>query len=154
MNIRLATNLDIDQLIKMRWDFTNDYSDCPIESNEYEGFYLECREFLTNAIQSNRWYVWVADLEGQLISHVYIELIHKVPRPGRKTNRFTYMTNVYTLPEYRGKGVGSQILKKIETWSRKNEYEFIIVWPSEWSIDFYERNGYQQCKEPMELLLD
>ncbi|SUA95719.1 Uncharacterised protein [Paenibacillus thiaminolyticus] len=25
MNIRLATNEDVDQLIRMRWDFTNEY---------------------------------------------------------------------------------------------------------------------------------
>ncbi|WP_315971114.1 GNAT family N-acetyltransferase [Paenibacillus thiaminolyticus] len=71
-----------------------------------------------------------------------------IPRPGRKTNPFTYMTNVYTLPEHRGKGLGSQMLRQIERWSRKNEFEFIIFWPSEWSIEFYERNGYKHVKNP------
>jgi len=154
MNIRLANNKDIDQLIRMRWDFTNEYRENQFEEHQYESFYLECKEFLMNAINSKQWFIWVAELEDKLISHVYIELISKVPRPGQKTNPFTYMTNVYTLPKYRGNGVGSQILKKIESWSRDNEYEFIIVWPSEWSIEFYKRNGYKQCKEPMELILD
>ncbi len=154
MNIRLAINDDIDQLIRMRWDFTNEYNKNKIEENQYEYFYMECKSFLLDAISSNRWFVWVADSDGQILSHVYIELINKVPRPGRKTNPFTYMTNVYTLPEHRGNGIGSQILNAIEVWSRQNEYEFIIVWPSEWSTEFYERNGYKQCKEPMELVLE
>jgi len=83
-----------------------------------------------------------------------LELIQKVPRPGRTTHPFIYMTNVYTLPEHRGQGLGSKLLKEIEAWSREKEYEFIIVWPSDWSIEFYERNGYKLCKEPMELILE
>jgi GNAT superfamily N-acetyltransferase len=154
MNIRLATNNDFDQLIRMRWDFTNEYREIKIEEDQYEGFYLECKHFLTEALRSNKWFVWVADFNGLIISHIYIELIDKVPRPGRITHPFTYMTNVYTLPEHRGNGIGSKLIKEIEIWSRKNEYEFIIVWPSDWSIDFYERNGYKHCKEPMELILE
>lgn len=138
----------------MRWDFTNEYRESPIEEDQYDAFYVECKSFLIEAINSNRWFIWVAESDSQILSHIYIEIVNKVPRPGRKTNPFTYMTNVYTLPEHRGKGLGSQILKQIERWSRKNEFEFIIVWPSEWSIEFYERNGYKPCKEPMELMLE
>jgi len=154
MNIRLATNEDIDQLVRMRWDFTNEYMESPINEEQYDAFYLECRSFLIEAINSNRWFIWVAEKEGQILSHVYLETINKVPRPGRQTHPFTYMTNVYTLPEHRGMGLGSQILKQVELWSRENKHEFIIVWPSEWSIDFYERNGYKLCKEPMELMFE
>lgn len=154
MNIRLAKNDDIDQLIRMRWDFTNEYNNDKIDEDQYEDFYIECKSFLVNALSSNNWFIWVCDLEGQILSHVYIEIINKVPRPGKKTNPFIYMTNVYTLPDYRGKGLGSQILKEIEIWSRTNEYEFIIVWPADWSITFYESNGYTLCKEPMELVLE
>lgn len=154
MNIRLAHTNDIDQLIRMRWDFTNEYSETNIEEDKYASFYVECKQFLEAALEGNTWFVWVAEDNGRIVSHVYIELIDKVPRPGRITHPFAYMTNVYTLPEYRGQGIGSKLLEQIKAWSIKNEYEFIIVWPSEWSIDFYERNGYKHCKEPMELMLD
>lgn len=152
MNIRLATQEDFDQLIRMRWDFTNEYKEIPIGEDQYDDFYLECKSFLAEAIESNRWFIWVAEENGQILSHVYLEIINKVPRPGRKTNPFTYMTNVYTLPAHRGKGIGGQILRRIEVWSKQNEYEFIIVWPSDWSVEFYERNGYKPCKEAMELM--
>lgn len=84
------------------------------------------------------------------VAYIYIELIRKVPRPGRVTNPFAYMTNVYTLPEYRGKGIGSILITKVNEWAAKMNYEFIIVWPSDTGIEFYSRNGYSLCKEPME----
>lgn len=152
MNIRLATEKDIDQLIKMRWDFTNEFNETKVGEEEYDLFYQECNSFLIEALRNDRWFIWVAEKDDTILSHVYIEIINKVPRPGRKTNPFTYMTNVYTVPEHRGQQIGSKLLKQIEIWSRKNEYEFIIVWPSEWSTEFYARNGYKLCNEPMEFM--
>lgn len=150
MKIRLADKADIDQLIKMRWDFTlEDYPDMG-DGIEYNSFERECREFLESALESRRWFAWVAEEEGAILSHIYIELINKIPRPGRVTNPFAYMTNVYTVPEYRGKGVGSRLLSRVNEWSKERNFEFIIVWPSDKSIEFYERSGFSHCKEPME----
>ena len=52
--------------------------------------------FLGNAINSGQWIIWVAEENKRVVSHIYIELIQKVPRPGRFTYPFAYMTNVYT----------------------------------------------------------
>lgn len=155
MNIRLATEGDIDRLIRMRWDFT--YEDYPVQKADegmFQHFTEECRAFLTRAIQSGRWYIWVAEIENRIVSHVYIELIEKVPRPGRVTHPFGYMTNVYTVPEHRGKRIGAGLLARIEEWSRQEKHEFILVWPSEAGVPFYERHGYKLSREAMELTLE
>ncbi len=151
MNLRLAEIKDIEQLIKMRWDFTlEDYETGRIKENEYNNFYSECRDFLLNAMNSKQWYIWVAEIEGKIVSHIYIELIQKVPRPGRVTNPFAFMTNVYTLKEYRGKGIGGKLISKVNKWVSEMKFEFVIVWPSEQGVNFYNRNGYNQCIEAME----
>lgn len=149
MKIRLAEVNDIDFLIDMRWNFTLEYRD-NISEDEYNSFYDEYHQFLVNAIKNENWYIWVAEDNGIIISHIFLELIHKVPRPGRNTYPFVYMTNVYTLPEYRNKGIGSKLINKINDWVKEKKYEFIIVWPSDKSINFYKRNGFRQCTEPME----
>ncbi|CAM3726695.1 GNAT family N-acetyltransferase [Mesobacillus thioparans] len=150
MEFRLATKQDIQHLIKMRWDFAlEDYPKMG-EGIEYRSFEKECQHFLETALENGRWFVWVAEKEGEIISHIYIELIEKVPRPGRITKPFAYMTNVYTVPAYRGKGVGSELLSIVNSWVEENKFEFIIVWPSDKSINFYGKNGYTHCQEPME----
>ncbi|MBS8263628.1 GNAT family N-acetyltransferase [Mesobacillus boroniphilus] len=150
MEIRLANNGDIDQLIKMRWDFTlEDYPEMG-DGVEYSSFEKECRGFLETAMDSRQWFIWIGEINGEIVSHIYIELINKVPRPGRVTNPFAYMTNVFTVPEYRGKGTGSKLLSLVNEWAEEKKFEFIIVWPSDASVEFYGRNGYTLCKEPME----
>jgi GNAT superfamily N-acetyltransferase len=151
MNIRLAEAKDIKQLIQMRWDFTIEYDESnKIEQTPFIDFEKECHSFLENALSSNRWFIWIAEDDGKIVSHIYIELIQKVPRPGRVTHPFAYMTNVYTIKEFRGKGIGSELLSTVNDWSKEKGYEFIIVWPSDDGISFYKRNGYVQCTEPLE----
>ena len=149
MNIRLAEVKDIKQLIKMRWDFTIEHDDSK-KNESFSDFEKECEAFLENVLKGDRWFIWVAEEEEKIVSHIYIELIQKVPRPGRITYPFAYMTNVYTLPEYRSKGIGSKLLGAINEWVKENNYEFVIVWPSDDSINYYKRNGYVHCTEPME----
>ncbi|WP_164669045.1 GNAT family N-acetyltransferase [Virgibacillus doumboii] len=149
MNIRLAESKDIKELIRMRWDFTIEYDESK-KDESFDDFEKECQLFLGNALNSGQWFIWVAEDNDKVVSHIYIELIHKVPRPGRITYPFAYMTNVYTVPEYRNKGIGSKILSSINKWIKENNYEFVIVWPSDESINYYKKNGYVHCTEPME----
>ncbi|MET3195094.1 GNAT family N-acetyltransferase [Bacillus sp. OAE603] len=155
MNIRKAELKDIERLIKMRWDFTVEYDERgKITDSEFIRFHKECKNFLVDALNGQRWIIWIAEVNGEIVSHIYLELIQKVPRPGRITNPFVYMTNVYTEKKYRGKGIGSKLISQINNWSLEMKYEFIMVWPSEESIEFYKANGYKNCNEPLEFVFE
>lgn len=149
MNIRFAEVKDIKQLIRMRWDFTIEHDESK-KNESFDDFEKECQTFLENALKIDQWFIWVAEDDEKIVSHIYIELIQKVPRPGKRTYPFAYMTNVYTVPEYRNMGVGSKLLDSINKWIKENNYEFVIVWPSDDSINYYKKNGYVHCTEPME----
>ncbi|TLS52835.1 GNAT family N-acetyltransferase [Paenibacillus antri] len=140
---------DIPHLIKMRFDFTAESKE--IDASLYEAFYQECLAFFEETKDTKRWYIWVAELEGELVSHIYVELIDTVPRPGRKKSPWGYVTNVYTVPEYRSQGIGGKIMDEIKQWAKENGVTFFIVWPSEASVDFYRRHGFEKAEEAMEL---
>ncbi|WP_227779572.1 MULTISPECIES: hypothetical protein [Paenibacillus] len=38
----------------------------------------------------------------------------------------------------------------MENWSKENEVEFLILWPSNESVEFYSRNGFSQSEEALE----
>lgn len=148
--IRLASHHDIEQLVEMRWDFT--LEDHPSVSNDHkQPFNEECRSFLDEALSGKRWYIWVAEVDHRIVSHIYVQLIDKVPRPGRVTHPFGYVTNVYTRPDYRKKEIGSKLNAAVEQWAKERGVEFLLVWPSTTSIAFYTRNGYEASTESMEL---
>ncbi|MCG7385492.1 GNAT family N-acetyltransferase [Paenibacillus sp. ACRRY] len=149
MLVRLATSEDIPQLVQMRWDFSEEEHANNVVT--FEEFNQICSEFLLKAIQSGDWYIWIAESGGSLVSHMYLQLIHKVPRPGKSSDPYYgYVTNVYTRPAFRNLGIGSKIHKAMENWSKENEVEFLILWPSSESVEFYSRNGFSQSEEALE----
>jgi GNAT superfamily N-acetyltransferase len=145
--IRRFANSDIPQLIKMRFEFTAEYKD--IDPDLYEPFYEECELFFRDIIDSDRWHIWVAEVDGKIVTHVFLEITDTVPRPGRKKSPFGYITNVYTIPNFRCKGIGGRVMEEINLWAKGHGLTFLMVWPSETSVDFYKTHGYDLSQEVM-----
>ncbi|SFM36202.1 Acetyltransferase (GNAT) domain-containing protein [Paenibacillus sp. 1_12] len=148
MLIRNAVFKDIAELIKMRWDFS--FESKKEELSIYNDFFEECRVFFEEIIEGDKWHIWVAEDEGKLVSHIFLQVIDTIPRPGRKKLPFGYITNVYTIPDYRNKGIGGMIIEDVNKWAQNNNMELLIVWPSDKSINFYDRHEFKPSKEILE----
>lgn len=151
---RQATAADADELARLRWEFSPD--EVAASGQSFEEFRAEFRAFWASAVASGNWAVWVAEHGGRLVANIWLQVIHKVPRPGRFSghNRYGYVTNVYTEPGLRGRGIGSELLKRVIGWARDQELEFLVVWPSEESVPFYERAGFGASPDALELHFD
>jgi predicted N-acetyltransferase YhbS len=148
VGIRLAALRDIDALVEMRRTFTFEDPETS-ESTGRREFEAECAAFLAEAISSGRWQIWVAELGAQIVAHVYVALIDKVPRPVPEYARLAYLTNVYTRPEFRGRGIGAQLIRRAQAAARNADVELMIVWPAEGSIDFFKREGFAVPDDPL-----
>lgn len=152
-HFRLATLNDVATLVRMRWEY--DQEETPDPSLDFSAFEQTCTPFIVNAINNGDWFIWVAEEKGELLSHMYVQLIRKVPRPGGLPDpRWGYVTNVYTRPGDRGRGIGSGLLDAMKAWSEDNPFEFLILWPSGTSVAFYERHGFARSEEALELHFD
>ena len=76
-----------------------------------------------------------------------------VPRPCRIRDQFGYLTNSYTKYAYRNKDIGSKLLQAVKDWAKAEDFELLIVYPSEQAVSFYERAGFDTENEVMELRL-
>jgi GNAT superfamily N-acetyltransferase len=148
VSIRLARDDDIEQLVEMRRAFT--FEDFEQGAGAARPAYdKDCRAFLSEAITSGSWHIWIAEVGGRIVSHAFLALIDKVPRPIRKNARIAYLTNVYTSPDFRARGIGAQIIRRAQAAAREADVELIIVWPSDESVDFYQREGFKKPDGPL-----
>lgn len=118
---------------------------------EHSAFIERFVAFAADAFAVGRWTAWVADHDGLLVSNIWIYRVPKVPSPGRSTRDFGYMTNVYTRPEMRNQGVGSELLRGVTAWAHDVDLELMIVWPSDPSVPWYERHGFMPSTEMLEV---
>ena len=146
---RMAAEADVDELAQMRWDFR--LEEAPGATVHDKASFLQaCAAFLRQGLYEQRWTYWVAQQDSQIVSHIYIQRVPKVPKPNRLDDALGYITNVYTRPAYRGQGIGTQLMARVLQWAREHDLESLIVWPSETSVGFYERAGFRDKTDMLE----
>ncbi len=146
--VRRAESRDIDELVQMRSDFTFEDPEADPEA-ALPGYESDCRSFLERALAEERWQIWVAEIDGQLVAHLYVALVDRVPRPVREHARIAYLTNVYTRPGHRGRGIGGRLLERAQAAARDAGAELLLVWPGEESVRFYEHHGFGDAGAPL-----
>jgi GNAT superfamily N-acetyltransferase len=152
MNIRPATVDDTTALARMRWDLRTE--DGAIDTGaSYAEFEARFTEFLADALASGRWAVWLSEQEGSIVAHIYAQMVEKVPRPGHLHPYYGYITNVYTRAEYRNQGIGSRLLRHVIEWAQAQQLEFMVLWRSEDSLPYYQRLGFEQPQDVLQLTL-
>lgn len=144
--IRRATPDDVSALAELRREFT--FEDHPA-SEPRADFEEAFDQVVGNGLRDGSWAVWVAESEGQIVSHVFVAVVDKVPRPIQESRQIGYLTNVYTRPDHRNRGLGAKLLAAATEWARQSNVELLIVWPSERSMPLYGRQGFAALGEPL-----
>lgn len=144
---RLAEAKDVRALAAMRSAFT--YEDGDPHAAARPDFDTAFEATVGEGIATGRWVIWVAEADDELVSHAFVGLIDKIPRPTREHRYIGYLTNVYTRPRHRGRGIGAQLLARVVDWATAADVELLFVWPSEESVGFYERAGFASERDPL-----
>lgn len=141
--IRLAEEKDFLQLAEMKWEHSAEddvtYGETNTVGVDKQQFIDAFVDFLK---RDTTYTVYVTELDGIVISAMYVAVINKVPKPKVSNSHLAYITNVHTLSTYRNKGYGTQLLEYIKKDLQEKGCEMAIVWPSKKSARWYERNGF------------
>lgn len=151
MVLRLAQEQDYVQLAEMKWlhgeEDDIDYGEKNVIGVDKVRFIKDFVDFLRG---HNEYKIFVACDQDVVASAMFVYLVPKVPKPNGKTRYIAYLTNVFTRKEYRNQKTGTVLLEHIKDYLVKEKCELIFVWPSENSMNWYERNGFHQENEIFE----
>jgi GNAT superfamily N-acetyltransferase len=152
MKYRTADETDVVALAEMRWEFQTEGNDSTPIVIKAE-FVEICSNFLKQGLLQKNWVYWIAELEGEIVSHIFIQRVRGVPRPTWLNNAYGYVSNVYTKPTYRRQGIGTELMQQVLSWAGQQELDVLIVSISEESLTFYEGNGFTAKNEWMECII-
>jgi len=150
--IRQAVARDAGALARMRHAL---YAEHGREREPLDVYADRFAVFVHDVLANDAWRIWVAELQGEIVGTMWLQLVERVPRPGEDRGELPigYLTNVFVDQELRDEGLGSRMLEEVITWARVRGVEEIIVWPSERSYPFYERAGFSRTPDPLVLYL-
>ena len=155
MELRMAQEKDYVQLAEMKWlhceEDDADYHTTQLVGADKTKFLEEFVEFLK---EHKEYKVFVASDKDVVVAAMFVYIIPKTPKPNRKQQYISYLTNVYTLKEYRNKKIGTELLTYMKDYLAKEECELIFAWPSANSVNWYTRNDFKQENEIFECSLN
>ena len=151
MEIRLANEADYNELALMKWEHgvedDIDYGEHNLDGVNKDEFVEEFFAFLK---AHKEYEIIVAEVNGIVVSAMFVYLIPKLPKPNGNAKYIAYLTNVYTKKEYRNKGIGTQMMNYIKSILIEKKCELLFAWPSDNSIAWYQRNGFSEDNEIFE----
>ncbi len=96
-------------------------------------------------LQNDKALVVVAEYKNSIIGSGYA--LEKMARPYLNHKTYAYLGFMYTVPEFRGKGVNALIINELKEWSYKMGYDEIrltVYNKNESALRAYEKVGFKK----------
>lgn len=150
--LRKAILDDIDKLIEFRIEFLKEIQDFPPDK-EIEIFQKYLKEFFIDKMKSNEFIAWLAESDNEIIATSGLSFLQKPPHFINITGKFAYIMNMYTKPEWRRKGIGSELLEKLLDEIKKHSIESVVLHATPYGRRLYEKYGFKENDGDKEMIL-
>lgn len=149
--VRRATLDDIDACIDLRLKLFRETGEVQSETPPPE--LLEAtRTYLLTTLPTDRFLSWIAEADGQIIGVSGVVFLEKPPTQPNLSGREAYVMNMYTLPEWRRKGIATALLQEIVQFVKTTNARRIWLRTTPDGKRMYEAHGFTSMKEEMELV--
>lgn len=141
VRVRIATLDDLDILLNFEQGVISAERPFDITLREDPITYYDLRAMILNDDAS----VVVAEIHGKIIGSGYALI--KPARHYLDHEYYSYLGFMYTLPEFRGKGVNAKILENLKQWSISKglkEIRLTVYDQNHSAIKAYEKAGFKK----------
>ena len=143
---------DIDQIISLRLALLKELGE--IKSSQDEALIVtSTRDYLEKALSNNEFISYIAVSNGEFVSISGMVIFKRPPYLENLKGIEAYIMNMYTVPEYRGTGLGKKLLENCIEESKKNGVKRIWLHASEDGKPLYKKMGFTIKNNEMELFL-
>jgi GNAT superfamily N-acetyltransferase len=134
VKVRKATLDDIEALIRLQIQL--------LEAND-AGFDGPLRAWLRTHLADGSFLAWIAEDGGTVVAASGLTVLDRPPYPGNATGLDGYVTNMYTLPAYRRRGLARQLLEVLITHARAVGIKRLFLEASREGQPLYEEFGFE-----------
>jgi GNAT superfamily N-acetyltransferase len=134
---------DIPALTELRWMMCEEQDVAPPGTREaYEAALLE---FLRATLVEGSCRCWLArDERGQAVGTVTLWSFPLLPRPGVARQLHGWVSNLFTLPQHRRRGIAGLLLQAVSTAAAADGVTHLLLDPVPGTEPMYEVQGYRK----------
>lgn len=148
MYIRRANKKDAELLSKVRRLQLIDEGTAPCNID------AELNAYFEKQLESENFLQLIAEEDGRLVSTAAIIYYDFPPSFTNTAGKTGYIANVYTAPEYRGRGFAKELVEMLIDEAKKKEIKKLWLFASKWGEALYKKFGFMQQGSYMEFMLE
>ena len=137
---------DRDLFIRLRLDFINEFHK-DVDETEKEKLKTSLQNYFDRHIKNDGFIGIICEYDQKIISVAYL-IIDEWP-PNRKfiNGKIGTLLNVYTYPEYRKKGIATDVIKRIIEEAKKQNVSIIDLLATEDGESVYKKLGFLENED-------
>jgi GNAT superfamily N-acetyltransferase len=152
LNIRRAGIVDIGALTRLRLDLFRELDE--ISGQEDTSLLDEAtRRYFAEMLLKEEFVAWIAEAEDEIIGTSALVFFRRPPYQGNLAGIEAYVLNIFTVPEWRGKGIATALVNEILAFVRTTEAKRVWLHASSFGKHIYELAGFDSTTSEMELRL-
>ena len=148
--IRLATLDDVDELIRLRLDFLEEVGNLKA-GVDGEELGAAMRDYLVRKMPAGAFLAWVAESEGAIVATSGVTIFERPPNGANPSGLEAYLSNMYTLPGWRGRGLGTALVATIVAHLKATRVRRIWLHATEQGRPVYAKAGFVPSETDMEM---
>jgi Acetyltransferases len=146
--IKKATIEDLEDILNNRMDFLYQV----IGKQPSDEFKKVTKDYLYDNLNGNL-LCFVATLNKLIVSSVIVCIYNVIPKPSNITGKVGYVFNVYTISEFRGKGLATKLMRTMIDEAKRIGIGELYLSATDEGKGIYEKLQFQHLKEEMCLKL-
>jgi ribosomal protein S18 acetylase RimI-like enzyme len=150
--IRKATAQDIDEIVRLRLELFKELGE--VQSGHEEALVITAtRKYLEEALLNNEFISYLALSNHHVVSISGMVLFKRPPYLDNLEGLEAYILNMYTIPQYRGKGLARKLLENCIEECKQIGVKRIWLHASDDGIPLYKNMGFTFKNSEMELFI-
>jgi len=138
--LRRATVDDLETLVALRLRL--EYEDHPADEQPSIEASRALADYLAVALPSEQMLIWVAEADGTIVGTSGLIFFQKPPTEHNPSGREAYILNMYTLPEWRGRGIATALVQALIAYIRQTQARRVFMYATPAGKPLYEKLGF------------
>jgi ribosomal protein S18 acetylase RimI-like enzyme len=148
ITFRKATLNDLQQLTELRINFLKEVHPEPDDSRD-KLLSDQLQSYFKEHLQTGDFVNWLAEDDDKIIATGGISFYSIPPNFFNLSGNRAYILNIYTLPEYRRKGIAKQVFEKLMNEAKARGVTQVSLHASEDGRPLYQQFGFMREDKEM-----
>jgi GNAT superfamily N-acetyltransferase len=152
--VRRAVRSDLPVIVDLRLAFDRELLGGDLPPDRVGPHRSQVADYLATHVESDGYRLFVAEESGRIVGMGGLVVVDRPPHPRSRRSGEGFIVNVYSLPRWRGRGVGRAIMDALVAEGRRLRLRRVYLRTSDEGRSLYESMGFRDPGNYLSLDLD